>query len=154
MPWIFPVGRLDFDSEGLLLFTNDGRLGDALASPESHVQKVYRALLDHPPSPEQLQRLEEGIPICDYVTLPCKIEIEAAAPNNDQVDKKLQKSKWVRIAIREGKNRQVRRMFAAVGCEVLRLIRTRLGPLDLGDLPIGQWRELAAREIEALHGAV
>jgi len=156
LPWIFPVGRLDYDSEGLLLFTNDGPLGDALASPERHVHKVYRVLLDHLPSPEELRRLEQGIPILDYVTLPCKIEIEVEAPpsDNDQVDAKSQKSRWVRIAIREGKNRQVRRMFAAVGCEVRRLIRIRFGPLELGDLPVGHWRELAAHEVNALHCAV
>jgi 23S rRNA pseudouridine2605 synthase len=150
MPWIFPVGRLDYGSEGLLLFTNDGPLGDALASPERHVHKVYRVLLNHLPSPEELRRLEQGIPILDYVTLPCKIEVEAPSSNNDQVDKQSQKGKWVRIAIREGKNRQVRRMFAAVGCEVRRLIRIRFGPLDLGDLPVGQWRELTVHEVNAL----
>ncbi len=152
-PWVFPVGRLDYDSEGLLLFTNDGLLGDALASPERHVQKVYRVLLDHQPSPEELRRLEQGIPILDYVTLPCKVESEAP-PDNDRVGNKSQKGKWVRIAIREGKNRQVRRMFAAVGCEVRRLTRIRFGPLELGDLPVGHWRELTAHEVSALHRVV
>jgi pseudouridine synthase len=153
-PWVFPVGRLDYDSEGLLLFTNDGPLGDALASPERHVQKVYRVFLDHQPSPEELRRLEQGIPILDYVTLPCRVEIEGPPPDNDRVGNKSQKGKWVRIAIREGKNRQVRRMFAAVGCEVRRLIRIRFGPLELGELPPGHWRELTAREVEALHRVV
>lgn len=154
LPWIFPVGRLDYDSAGLLLFTNDGTLGEALASPERHIHKVYRVLLDHLPPPEELQRLEQGIPILDYVTLPCKIEIEAPPSDNDQVGAKSQKSRWVRIAIREGKNRQVRRMFAAVGCEVRRLMRIRFGPLELSDLPAGHWRELNAREVEALRRAV
>jgi pseudouridine synthase len=153
-PWAFPVGRLDYDSEGLLLFTNDGPLGDALASPERHVQKIYRVLLDHLPLPEELRRLEQGVPILDYVTLPCQIEIEAPPSDNDQVDKKSQKGKWVRISIREGKNRQVRRMFAAVGSEVRRLIRIRFGPLELGDLPAGCWRELTAQEVNALRRAV
>jgi 23S rRNA pseudouridine2605 synthase len=148
-PWFFPVGRLDYGSEGLLLFTNDGPLGEALASPESHVHKVYRVLLDHLPSLEDLRRLEQGLPILDYVTLPCQIEVEAP-PANDRFDEKIQKGEWIRIAIREGKNRQVRRMFAAVGCEVRRLIRLRFGPLELGDLPAGDWRELNAREVEAL----
>jgi 23S rRNA pseudouridine2605 synthase len=153
-PWVFPVGRLDYDSEGLLLFTNDGPLGEALASPQRHVQKVYRVLLDYLPSREELRRLEQGISIRGYVTLPCQIEIEALRPGNDQVEKKSQKGEWVRIAIREGKNRQVRRMFAAVGCEVRRLMRIRFGPLELGDLPHGHWRELTAREINALRRAV
>ncbi|MGH7453621.1 MAG: pseudouridine synthase, partial [bacterium] len=153
-PWVFPVGRLDYDSEGLLLFTNDGLLGDALTSPECHVQKVYRVFLDHQPSPEELRRLEQGISLLDYVTLPCKVEIEAPPSDNDRVGNKSQKGKWVRIAIREGKNRQVRRMFAAVGCEVQRLIRIRFGPLELGDLPVGQWRELTAHEVSALRRVV
>jgi 23S rRNA pseudouridine2605 synthase len=153
-PWLFPVGRLDFDSEGLLLFTNDGPLGDALASPAYHVHKVYRVLLDHLPSPEKLRHLEQGVPILDYVTLPCQIAIEAPPSDDDQVGKKSQKGEWVRIAIREGKNRQVRRMFAAAGCEVRRLRRIRFGPLELEDLPIGQWRELTAHEVNALRRAV
>lgn len=153
-PWFFPVGRLDYDSEGLLLFTNDGPLGDALASPARHVHKVYRVLLDHLPSLEELRRLEQGVPILDYVTLPCKIEIEAPPSHNDQVDTNPKKSRWVRIVIREGKNRQVRRMFAAVGCEVRRLIRIRFGPLELGGLAAGHWRELTTCEAEVLRHVV
>ncbi len=137
MSWVFPVGRLDYNSAGLLLFTNDGSLGDSLASPESHVRKVYRVLLDHLPSAKEVRRLEQGILILDYVTLPCQIEIEAPSPIANQLTRAPQKGKWVRIFICEGKNRQVRRMFAAVGCEVLRLIRIRFGPLDLDDLPVG-----------------
>jgi 23S rRNA pseudouridine2605 synthase len=152
-PWVFPVGRLDYNSEGLLLFTNDGALGEALASPESHVDKVYRVLLNHLPAPEDLRRLEQGVPIRDYVTLPGKIEIEASS-DNDQVFSHPPRGEWLRITIREGKNRQVRRMFAAVGCEVLRLIRIRFGPLELGDLPAGHWRELNAHEVNALGHAV
>lgn len=154
MPWIFPVGRLDYDSEGLLLFTNDGPLGDALASPERHVHKIYRVLLDHLPPREELRRLEQGVSIRDYVTLPCKIEIEASPFDNDKVDEKDLNGEWVHIAIREGKNRQVRRMFAAAGCEVRRLSRIRFGPLELGDLPAGHWRELTAHEVNALRRAV
>jgi 23S rRNA pseudouridine2605 synthase len=151
--WVFPVGRLDYDSEGLLLFTNDGPLGDALASPERHVHKVYRVFLDHLP-PEELHRLEKGVPISGYVTLPCKIEIEAPPADNDQVGKKSPKGGWVRITIREGKNRQVRRMFAAAGCEVRRLIRIRFGPLELGDLQAGHCRKLTALEVNTLRRAV
>ncbi|MDZ7344508.1 MAG: rRNA pseudouridine synthase [candidate division KSB1 bacterium] len=151
--WIFPVGRLDYDSEGLLLFTNDGPLGDALINPEKHIHKLYRVLLNRLPSPEKLQQLEAGIRISNYTTLPAKVEIEEAAAS-DAHDELPLSGHWVRIAIREGKNRQVRRMFAAVGCEVRRLIRIRFGPLELGDLPIGGWRELRADEVQALRRAV
>jgi len=153
--WVFPVGRLDYDSEGLLLFTNDGVLSDALASPERHVPKVYRVQLDHLPAPEDIRRLESGIQIRDYVTLPAKIAVETSevvAALNESVARA--NEHWMRVTVREGKNRQVRRMFAAVGCEVRRLIRIRFGPLELGALPIGDWRYLTEREIESLRGAV
>jgi len=153
--WVFPVGRLDYDSEGLLLFTNDGVLSDALASPERHVPKVYCVQLDHLPAPEDIRRLESGIQIRDYVTQPAKIVVETsevAAALNKNATRRI--APWMRVTIREGKNRQVRRMFAAVGCEVRRLIRIRFGPLELGDLSIGDWRYLTEREIESLHDAV
>lgn len=142
--WLFPVGRLDADSEGLLLFTNDGALSDALTSPATHVYKTYRVLLNHLPSPTAMQRLRQGVHMEDFTTLPARLtrehETSEAAP-------------WLRIAVREGKNRQVRRMFAAVDCEVQRLIRISLGPLSLGKLPCGAWRELTFPEIEALKKA-
>lgn len=153
MPWVFPVGRLDCDSEGLLLFTNDGVLGDALASPESHVDKLYRVLLDRLPASEELRRLEQGVAIRGYVTMPCNIQIETSSTEDEACNRPL-RGEWVRVTIREGKNRQVRRMFAAVGCEVRRLIRLRFGPLELGDLPAGRWRELGPHEIESLRLAV
>jgi 23S rRNA pseudouridine2605 synthase len=138
-----------------LLFTNDGVLSDSLASPASHVHKVYRVQLDHLPSTEDIRRLETGIPILDEVTLPAKIEIEtsalAPALNENPIDAA---GVWIRITIREGKNRQVRRMLAAVGCEVRRLIRIRFGPLELGELPVGQWRYLSEREVQALRRAI
>lgn len=153
--WVFPVGRLDYNSEGLLLFTNDGGLSDALTSPERHVPKVYRVRLDHPPAPADLRRLETGIRILDYVTLPASIEIETtardAALNENQTNAA---GPWLRITIREGKNRQVRRMFAAIGCEVRQLIRVRFGPLALGGLPVGHWRYLTKPEIMSLNRAV
>jgi 23S rRNA pseudouridine2605 synthase len=153
--WIFPVGRLDYNSVGLLLFTNVGALGEALTNPDSHVDKVYRVLLDHLPSPEALRRLEQGIQILAYLTRPCKIEIETLKSTEaDIVNAETQKGAWVRVTLREGKNRQVRRMFAAVGCEVRQLIRICFGPLLLGDLPAGRWRELNDAEVRALHRSV
>lgn len=141
--WLFPVGRLDFDSEGLLLFTNDGPLSDALAHPKSHVEKDYRVLLDHMPPQLALHRLAQGIMLDDRLTLPAKITQESQFGSDN----------WLYLTIHEGRNRQVRRMFEAVGSKVLRLIRTRIGPLTLGDLPAGQWRELTKHEVQALKRA-
>lgn len=153
--WIFPVGRLDYDSEGLLLFTNDGVLGEALTNPVRHVPKVYRVQLDHLPAPEAIHRLEAGIRVLDYVTLPAKIIAETSnAPAAVQEDATRPLAPWMQVTIREGKNRQVRRMFAAVDCTVQRLIRIRFGPLALGDLPAGKLRELTASEVAALRRAV
>lgn len=142
--WLFPVGRLDFDSEGLLLFTNDGPLADALTNPASHVEKVYRVQVDRMPPEKELRRLEQGILLDGRRTLPAKVEYES-----DPHD-----GRWLRITIHEGKNRQVRRMFAAVGSHVRRLLRVRIGPLHLGNLAVGEWRELTAAEVQALRGAV
>ncbi|MDZ7266312.1 MAG: rRNA pseudouridine synthase [candidate division KSB1 bacterium] len=142
--WLFPVGRLDYDSEGLLLFTNDGPLADAIASPTSRVEKVYRVLLHRVPPAAELRRLEEGILLDGHLTLPAKVE-----PDPDS-----QEGRWLRITIHEGKNRQVRRMFAAVGSRVLRLQRIRIGPLTLGNLSAGEWRELTTAEVQALRRAV
>lgn len=142
--WLFPVGRLDFDSEGLLLFTNDGPLADALASPTSHVEKVYRVQLDRVPPETELRRLEQGILLDGRLTLPARVEYESDH----------HEGRWLRITMHEGKNRQVRRMFAAVGSKVLRLLRVRIGPLKLGNLAVGEWRELAATEVQALRRAV
>lgn len=153
--WIFPVGRLDYDSEGLLLFTNDGGLSEALTSPERHVPKVYRVQLDHLPTPEEIRRLEAGVRLLDYVTLPAKIIVETS-DEKTAVNENATRSPapWMQVSIHEGKNRQVRRMFAAVGCAVQRLIRIRFGPLALGDLPAGKSRELTATEVAALRHAV
>ena len=137
------------------MFTNDGVLSDALTSPARHVPKVYRVQLDHLPAPEAIHRLEAGIRVLDYVTLPAKIIAEtsdATAAVNEDATRPL--APWMQVTIREGKNRQVRRMFAAVDCTVQRLIRIRFGPLALGDLPAGKLRELTASEVAALRRAV
>lgn len=145
--WIFPVGRLDADSEGLLLFTNDGVMSEALTSPATHVYKTYRVLLDRLPSASEVQQLRQGIRLENFTTLPARISREQEHIQASNAEH------WLRISLREGKNRQVRRMFAAIGCEVQRLIRVSLGPLRLGDLPLGAWRELTAQEVVALKKA-
>jgi 23S rRNA pseudouridine2605 synthase len=137
--WIFPVGRLDKDSEGLLLLTNDGAWSDRLTDPARHVPKVYRVKLDGKPGPADLERFRSGIGLDGSMTAPAGVEPEAGG--------------WYRVTLTEGRNRQIRRMFHALGYKVRRLVRISIGPLELGGLPEGSVRELAPTEAEALRDA-
>lgn len=140
---LYPVGRLDYDSEGLLLLTNDGELAQRLTHPSCEVDKVYLARVTGNPSNEAIERLRRGV----YMegdqrrTYPAQVRVVR--------DESLFSD--VLVTIHEGRNRQVRRMFDAVGHKVLLLRRVRFGPLELGDLRRGQWRELTQEEIELLH---
>ena len=137
---VYPVGRLDYDSEGLILLTDDGDLAMHLTHPRHTVEKEYEALVSGNPSDELLARLRSGIVLDGKATAPARIERLEAGPDGT----------WVRFVLREGRNRQVRRMADAVGLEVVRLVRVRIGPLRLGSLHPGQWRELRAAEVAAL----
>jgi 23S rRNA pseudouridine2605 synthase len=139
---LFPVGRLDRDTEGLLLVTNDGDLGYRLMHPRFHVSKTYRAVVDGRMDEAAAARLRRGIPLDDGPTAPAEVEIERAGPTS-----------VVEIVISEGRKRQVRRMLSAVGHPVLELERVNYGPLRLGGLPRGEWRELASPELAALRTA-
>jgi len=150
--WVFPVGRLDRDTSGLLILTNDHRLGQRLADPEHHVPKTYHARVLGIPAEEALRALREGLPLDDgTLTRPAKVRVlgtprgapAASGPEN-------QGSTWLQIVLTEGKNRQVRRMGAAVGHEVVELVRVRIGRLDLGELASGEWRELGPEEVRRL----
>ncbi len=141
--WIFPVGRLDRDTEGLLLLTDDGPLAEKLAAPEGGVEKTYRAWLDQPLPPEPRRRLEGGVDLDDGRTAPARVVPLKAGGGEEG-------GYPVEITIHEGRNRQVRRMFAALGYTVRRLVRVRLGPLQLGDLAPGAWRPLTADEVARL----
>ncbi len=135
-----PVGRLDFDSEGLILLTNDGDLLARLTHPRHEVPKTYQARITGHLSPEKLEKIRKGMRLEDYTTQPCEIREFKKNPNNS----------WVEIVLREGKNRQVRNMIEAVGHQVLRLARVAIGPLKLGELGRGRWRSLTKAEIESL----
>lgn len=139
-PRVFPVGRLDTDTEGLLLLTNDGDLTHRLTHPSFGVEKEYLAEVEGRPPAGAVRRLREGIQLDDGRTAPAKV---ALVPPNG-----------LRIAIHEGRNRQVRRMCEAVGHPVVRLVRTRIGPLADRDLAPGAWRALATAEVRALERAV
>ncbi len=145
-PWrsrLFPVGRLDKDTTGLLLFTDDGDLAYRLLHPSRHVPKTYRVQVAQTPSDHTLRRLRSGVELQDGLTAPAEVVLIRAGPPCAEVE----------ITLREGRNRQVRRMFQAVGHPVLALARVAVGPLRLGDLPLGQWRELEAEEVAALRAA-
>ena len=132
-PPVFPVGRLDRDTEGLLLLTNDGDLAHRLTHPSFGVTKEYVALVSGSPSRGALRRLREGVELDDGITAPAK-----AALVDDHT---------IRITIHEGRNRQVRRMCAAIGHPVKRLVRTRIGPLSDRILAPGEWRALEVTEV-------
>ncbi len=136
---VFPVGRLDHDTEGLLILTNDGDLTHRLTHPSFGVDKEYLAHVDGNPSRGALRRLREGIELEDGMTAPAKAS--------------LLEPSIVRLVIHEGRNRQVRRMCEAVGHPVKRLVRTRIGPLVDRDLKAGEWRHLRPEEVRELERA-
>ncbi len=134
---VFPVGRLDRDSEGLLIMTNDGELANVLTHPSSHVNKTYRVTVSGTVDDEQIKRLCEGIVIDDKKTMPCDVFV---------IERKADRT-VLSFIIHEGRNRQIRKMCDAVGLEVLRLMRTEIAGVKLGMLKRGDWRELNEREL-------
>jgi 23S rRNA pseudouridine2605 synthase len=139
VPRVHPVGRLDADSEGLLLLTNDGDLTFRLTHPSFGVEKEYLVVVQGAPKPGALRRLREGVDLEDGRTVPARVV--RVEPN------------VIRVTIHEGRNRQVRRMCDAVGHPVRRLVRTRIGPLRVGTLAPGEWRELTPEEVRAVERA-
>lgn len=134
---LYPVGRLDFDSEGLLLLTNDGDLAEKMMHPSNEVDKTYLARVTGSVSLESVRDLRMGVMLDDHKTSPAKVRII----------KQETFATVVLVTIHEGRNRQVRRMFEAVGHKVLMLRRVQFGPLELGDLKRGQWREMTDAEV-------
>jgi 23S rRNA pseudouridine2605 synthase len=135
---LYPVGRLDVDSTGLLLLTNDGELANRLTHPRYEVRKAYRVRLRRPPAEADLRRLASGVQLEDGPTAPAEVRRLG--------------EREVEIVLREGRNRQVRRMAEAVGNDVVALCRVRFGPIELGDLAAGRARRLSAAELAALAG--
>jgi 23S rRNA pseudouridine2605 synthase len=140
---LYPVGRLDWDSEGLILMTNDGELTNRLTHPRYGHQKEYRVLIARQPDPEQLQAWRRGVVIADGVkTAPADVFVEARAG----------KGVWLRVTMGEGRKRQIRETGSTLGLPVVRIVRIRIGTLSLGNLKPGEWRHLAEGEVDLLKG--
>jgi len=141
---VFPVGRLDYNTTGLLLLTNDGDLALRITHPRYGVSKVYRVKLNTPPRPEDFVRLRQGIRLDDGM----------AAPAHARIVEKLKTNAWIEIELHEGRKREVRRMFEALGYFVEKLVRIRVGTIELGRLPMGELRPLTLSEVQSLKRAV
>ena len=149
-PRVYAAGRLDHDSEGLLLLTDDGRLNHRLTDPQRKVGKTYLAQVEGTPTDDALARLAAGVVLRDGPTRPAEVRaIEPPAwlwPRTPPIRfRKTVPDAWLELTIHEGRNRQVRRMTAAVGLPTLRLVRVAIGPYTLDDLPPGAWREIEIR---------
>jgi 23S rRNA pseudouridine2605 synthase len=141
---VFPVGRLDFESEGLMLLTNNGELAQALLHPRYHVPKTYLIKVKRVLTDDEIRQLENGVDLEDGMTGPAQVK----------KIKKAQQNSWLEVTIREGRKHQVRRMLESVGHPVIRLTRVKMGPLSLGRLEPGEFRFLTDREANALRESV
>ena len=140
---IWPVGRLDFETEGALILTNDGDITHRLTHPSFTIDKTYLAEVEGSVGPKAVRKLERGVVLEDGPTAPARVRIVERSPTTTLLE----------ISIHEGRNRQVRRMTEAIGHPVTRLVRTSIGPLQVGRLKPGQFRRLGPHEVQALYGA-
>ncbi len=155
VPDIYAVGRLDRDSEGLLLLTDDGRLQHRLSDPRYNHPRTYWTQVERIPDASALEQLRRGVTIKDYRTKPAQVKLLEQEPTLPPREPPIRYRKsiptaWLELTLTEGKNRQVRRMTAAVGYPTLRLVRVAIADLRLGNLQPGQWRELTPQEIRNL----
>ncbi len=154
-PRVYPIGRLDADSEGLLLLSDEPALNERLLDPRHEHRRNYWAQVERVPTSEALKQLEQGVVIQGRKTLPgrvCLLDPQPVVPPREppiRLRKRVPDC-WIALELVEGKNRQVRRMTAAIGHPTLRLIRVKFGGLELGDLAAGQWRRLSLAERESL----
>ena len=148
---IYPLGRLDADSEGLLLLSDEPGLNTRLLEPQNAHIRCYWAQVEGVPTSATFEKLSRGVSIGDNQTLPCRAWLLDTQPELPPRDppirvRKTVPDRWIALELTEGKNRQVRKMTAAVGHPTLRLIRVRIGKLELGELPLGKWRKVTEQE--------
>jgi 23S rRNA pseudouridine2457 synthase len=155
IPGVYAAGRLDFDSEGLLLLTSDGQLAHRIMDPRQKLPKIYWVQVEGIPEAEALHQLKKGVLLSGRRTRPAKASLLVGPPPLPPrpVPIRYRKSvptAWISVTVEEGLNRQIRRMTAAVGHPALRLVRVGIGPIKLGDLQPGEWRELSDAEVDSL----
>lgn len=156
VPGVYAAGRLDRDSEGLLLLTSDGALAHRITDPEHYLPKVYLVQVERVPDAAAVERLQKGVMVGGIRTRPALARLLPDAPPlpDRPVPIRFRKhvpTAWLELTLREGMNRQVRRMTAAVGHPTLRLVRVAIGPVNLGELQPGQWRELTKKEMVEIY---
>ena len=157
VPGVYAAGRLDRDSEGLLLLTSDGALAHRITDPEHHLPKIYIVQVERIPDAAAVERLQQGVVVGGRRTKPARARLLLQAPSIPERPVPIRFRKhvptaWLELTLREGMNRQVRRMTAAVGHPTLRLVRVAIGPITLGALLPGQWRELTKAETAEIYG--
>jgi len=158
LPGVYAAGRLDMDSEGLMLLTSDGTLAHRITDPQHKLPKVYLVQVERVPDEPALRQLRQGVVLSGIKTRPAEVRLLGEPPSlpDRPVPIRFRKTVptcWIEMTIREGMNRQVRRMTAAVGHPALRLVRVAIGPISLGNLAPGVWRELTAGEVQAIQGS-
>ncbi len=158
-PEVYPAGRLDYDSEGLMLLTDDGQLAHRLTHPRYHLPKTYFVQVENVPTEAALTALRRGVIVKGQKTAPAEVELLTVEPDLPPRSIPIRvratiPTAWLRMVLREGRKRQIRHMTAAVGHPTLRLVRVAIGPLTLRGLAPGEWRELEAAELAALRRAL
>jgi 23S rRNA pseudouridine2457 synthase len=154
---VYPLGRLDADSEGLLLLSDEPGLNTRLLDPKHAHIRTYWAQVERIPTPESLEKLGRGVTIGDHRTLPCRVWLLDPQPSIPPRDPPIRFRKnvpdcWIALALHEGKNRQVRKMTAAIGHPTLRLMRVQIGQYQLGTLAASEWKELSAADRRLVFG--
>lgn len=149
---IYPVGRLDYDSEGLLLLTNDNTIKNKLTDPKFEHPKTYLAQVERIPNEEALQKLRRGVVIEGKRTKPAEVELMSEEPRLPSRSmpirfRKTVPTTWLKLTVHEGRNRQVRKMTASIGHPTVRLVRTGIGSIEIGDLKPGEWKEISVLQI-------
>jgi 23S rRNA pseudouridine2457 synthase len=155
VPGVYAAGRLDYDSEGLLILTSDGRLAHRITHPKYKLQKIYLVQVENIPSEAALNQLRQGVVVKGECTRPAEVELLPTEPEIFPRSEAIRyrptiSTTWLKIHLREGRKRQIRRMTATVGHPTLRLIRIAIGPIALGQLTPGQWRDLTQAELRVL----